>query len=170
MRMAAVCAGSHVRLPTAPRRAYAARHGGRMGTHRSTGRPQLSEPTYRLAFLVDGDILKVQVSGDVDAQPVRLAYLGEIVAIAQARNCRKVLMIDRKKGSPATPEEHGELALAFRDAASMFDRIAVVEPTAEFLPAMQHGEIHALSLDINLRIFADAGNAERWLRFGSADD
>jgi hypothetical protein len=136
--------------------------------HGTTAPP--GDPTYRLQLAVDGDTLRVQVSGEVDAQPVRLAYMGEIVATAQARHCRKILVIDRKKGRPATPDELGELALFFRESARNFERIAVVEPTAEFLPAVQHGEILARSLDINLRVFADAVSAQRWLRFGSADD
>lgn len=46
----------------------------------------------------------------------------------------------------------------------------MVEPTAEFMPAVEHGEIFARSQGINVRIFADVVSAERWVRFGSADD
>lgn len=129
-----------------------------------------AEPAYRLDCTVDGDILKARVEGDVDAQPVRVAYWREIVRTAHARQCRKLLVIDRKKGRPATPEELAELAHAFRDLADAFERIAVVEPTAEFMSAVEHGEILARSQGINVRIFADAATAERWIHFGSADD
>jgi hypothetical protein len=132
--------------------------------------PTTAEPAYRLDCTVDGDMLKARVEGEVDAQPVRLAYWREIVDTAHARQCRKLLVIDRKKSRPATPEELAELAHAFRDLAGAFERIAVVEPTAEFMSAVEHGEILARSLDINVRIFADAADAERWVRFGSADD
>jgi hypothetical protein len=141
-----------------------------MGTHSSTGKPQPSEQAYRLEFAVDGDILRVQVSGEVDAQPVRLAYWHEIVTTAQARHCRKLLVTDRKKGEPATSQELAELTHAFRELHDKFERVAVVEPTAEFMPAVEHAEIFARTLDINLRLFADAATAERWLRFGSGDD
>ena len=141
-----------------------------MGQDHSTHEQSPSGPGYRLDVAVDGDIFRVQVSGDVDAQAVRLAYWREIVATAQARHCRKLLVIDRKKGQPATPQELAELAQAFHAQADLFERVAVVEPTAAFLPAVQHGEILARTLDINVRIFADVVSAERWLRFGSADD
>lgn len=130
----------------------------------------IAEPAYRLVCTVDGDILKARVEGEVDAQPVRLAYWREIVRTARERHCRKLLVIDRKKGRPATPEELAELADAFRDLGDAFERVGVVEPTAEFLPAIEHAEIFARSLGINVRIFADARSAQRWVRFGSADD
>lgn len=127
-------------------------------------------PAYRLAWTIEDDILKARVEGDVDAQPVRLAYWGEIMRTGRERGCRRLLVIDRKKGKPATPTELAELAHAFRDQRDVFERIAVVEPTAEFMPAVEHGEIFARSLGINVRIFADVVSAERWVRFGSADD
>lgn len=141
-----------------------------MNDERSTDLPPTAEPAYRLAFAVEDDILKVQVEGDVDAQPVRLAYWREIMRTGREQGCRKLLVIDRKKGKPAAPAELAELAHAFRDQRDVFERIAVVEPTAEFMPAVEHGEIFARSLGINVRIFADAVSAERWARFGSADD
>jgi hypothetical protein len=130
----------------------------------------IAGPAYRLACMVDGDVLKVRVEGELDAQPVRLAYWREIVRTARERHCRKLLVIDRRKGRPATPEELAGLADAFRDLHDAFDRVGVVEPTAEFLPAIEHAEIFARSLGINVRVFADAVSAERWVRFGSADD
>lgn len=141
-----------------------------MNDERSKDPPPTTEPAYRLAWTIEDDILKARVEGDVDAQPVRLAYWREIVRTGRERGCRKLLVIDRKKGRPATPAELAELAHAFRDLRGLFERIAVVEPTAEFMPAVEHGEIFARSLGINVRIFADAVSAERWVRFGSADD
>jgi hypothetical protein len=146
------------------------RGGHVMNDERRSSDPSRAEPAYRLTWTVEGDLFRARVEGEVDAQPVRLAYWREIVATARARHCRTVLVVDRKKGRPATPEELGELAFAFREVGDLFERIAVVEPTAEFLPAIEHGEIHARSLGINVRIFADVGEAERWARFGSADD
>jgi len=44
---------------------------------------------YALHLVEHGDHLQVQVSGDVDAQAVRIAYWREIVAEAKARGLRK---------------------------------------------------------------------------------
>jgi hypothetical protein len=132
--------------------------------------PSPDAPAYRLAFSGTGDILRVQVSGDIDAQPVRIAYWREIVATAQARGPRKLLVLDRKKGRPADPGELAEMAALFSADAVHLDRIALVEPTTAFLQAMEHAEIQGRSAGINLRIFGDEANAERWLLFGSADD
>ncbi len=115
-------------------------------------------------------MLVARVSGGIDAQSVRMAYWREIFENARIRHCRKLLVIDRKKGTPASPEELASLAHAFVVEREYVDRIAVVEPTAEFVTSLQHGEIHARSLGINLRIFAESRSAIRWLRFGSADD
>ena len=125
---------------------------------------------YRLAFTQADGFLRVQVSGDIDAQAVRIAYWREIVATARDRSERKLLVLDRKKGQPATPDELAEMARLFSADAVHIDRVAVVEPTTTFLPAMEHAEIQGRSAGINLRIFADEASAERWLLFGSADD
>lgn len=61
-------------------------------------------------------------------------------------------------------------ARIFSAQRALFDRVAVVEPTPAFLPAIEHGEIHGQAAGINVRIFADEVDAERWLYFGSADD
>jgi hypothetical protein len=128
------------------------------------------EPNYRLAWSVEGDLFLARVEGGVDEQAFRLAYWRDIVATARARDCRKLVITDRKKQRPATPAELAELTAAFRDHHDTFERVAVVEPTAAFLPAIEHAEIQARSLGINVRIFADLAAAERWARFGSADD
>lgn len=127
-------------------------------------------PDYRLAIDVDGDILRVRVSGDIDAQPVRMAYWREIIETARARECRKLLVADRRKGRPATPDELAELAMAMQHWRDDFDRVAVIEPIAAFVPAIEHAEILGQAVGINVRIFADPTEAERWVRFGSADD
>jgi hypothetical protein len=141
------------------------------GLHR--GHPHgdaASEPDYNLAIGSEGDTLIVRVSGPIDAQRVRIAYWREIVATARARHCRKLLVIDRKKGQPATPTELAELALIFSADAQHFDRVAVVEPNPKFLPTMEHGEIFGRTAGINIRIFPERKAAEHWLHFGAAGE
>lgn len=125
---------------------------------------------YSLSLVEHGDFLQVQVHGDTDAQAVRIAYWQEIADEAKARNLRKVLVTDRRKGQPATPAELADLAMLFQHEAGNFDRVAVIEPTPAFLPAIEYAEIFGQGLGINVRIFSEPGEAERWLRYGSPDD
>jgi hypothetical protein len=125
---------------------------------------------YDLRLTPRGDHLQVNVSGDVDAQAVRIAYWRQIADEAKARGQRKLLVHDRRKGIPATPIELAELAQLLKGEAEHFDRVAVVEPTPEFLPAVEHAEIFGQAAGINVRIFIDAAQAVRWLRYGSPDD
>jgi hypothetical protein len=127
-------------------------------------------PEYRLLLKTEDDILIVQVSGEIDAQHVRIAYWTEIVAIAHAHGCRKLLVTDRKKGRPASPAELAELAQLFTEEGESFERVAVVEPTPTFVPAIENAEIFARAAGINVRIFADTKSATHWLYYGSADD
>jgi len=127
-------------------------------------------PEYTLHLVDQGDFLQVEVSGDVDAQAIRIAYWREIASEGKARGLRKILVRDRKKGHPASPAELAELAVLFHDEASHFDRVAVIEPTPEFMPAIEHAEIFGQSMGINVRVFSAHREAERWLRYGSPDD
>jgi hypothetical protein len=127
-------------------------------------------PEYALRMVEPGDFLQVEVSGDVDAQAVRIAYWREIVAAGKARGLRKLLVRDRKKGHPASPAELAELAVLFHEEAGHFDRVAVIEPTPEFMPAVEYAEIFGQGMGINVRVFSGSREAERWLRYGSPDD
>jgi hypothetical protein len=129
-----------------------------------------THPDYALQLVEHGDVLDVHVSGDVDAQNVRIAYWQDIADSGKERGIRKLLVSDRKKGPPATPAELAELAVLFQHEARHFERVAVIEPTPEFLPAVEYAEIFGQGLGINVRIFSERREAERWLRYGSPDD
>jgi hypothetical protein len=124
---------------------------------------------YALAFASDDGVLRVKVSGGEDAQAVRIAYWREIVAEGLKRQMRLLLVTDRKKGTPATPAELADLASLMAGFAPNFDKVAVVEPTAEFFSAVQHGEILGQEVGINVRVFSEVALAEQWLRFGSQE-
>jgi hypothetical protein len=127
-----------------------------------------SDKGYSLKLSTHGDVLCVQVVGDVDAQAIRLAYWNEIAAIGKERGFRKLLVVDRKKQVPATPAELAELADAMRIEREHFERVAVVEPTPAFVPAIEHAEIHGQERGINVRVFGQRDEAERWLRYGAS--
>src|SRR5262245_58598510 len=127
------------------------------------------DPGYQLRLTVSGDVLRVEGSGDSGTQPVRIAYWRQIAAEGRARGMRKLLVVDRRKGQPASPAELAELATLLKEEGRNFDRVAVIEPTPEFLPAAEYAEIYGQGQGINVRIFTDASAAERWLRYGSPD-
>jgi hypothetical protein len=127
-------------------------------------------PDYRLSWRIRGDVLQVQVSGDIDAQRIRIAYWQEIAATARSKGFRKLLVIDRKKGQPASPDDLLELARNLLVEREHFDRVAVIEPTDAFLPAIEHAEIIGREQGINVRVFGSLTSAELWLRLGSPDD
>jgi hypothetical protein len=127
-------------------------------------------PEYSLQFAERSGFLHVDVSCNVDSQPVRIAYWKALVEEAHARGLRRMLVFDRLKENPATPQQLAEMAMLFRGEASHFERIAVIERRPELLSAVEHGEILTRDLGINLRIFVDPAEAERWLRYGSPDD
>ena len=132
--------------------------------------PDTHAPGYRVHYASSSDVLLARVSGEIDAQHIRIAYWRDIAAEAIGRGLRKLLVTDRKKRIPATPAELMELAQLFREQAPFFDRVAVIEPTLEFVPLMEHAEIFGRAAGINVRIFGDPGVAERWVRYGTQDD
>jgi hypothetical protein len=117
-----------------------------------------------------GGILHFQVSGDIDSQAVRMAYWQNIAEITRQHGLRKLLITDRKKHKPASPAEVAELASMLKIYVSLVDMVAIVEPTAQFVSAMEHAEIEGRAVGMNIRVFNRAEDAERWLMYGSSDD
>lgn len=132
--------------------------------------PVSKNPQFHVAYRKQGDTLHFQVSGDVDSQAIRIAYWQEIVAITKREGLRKLLVLDRKKHTPANPEELAQLAAMMQVHRSIADLIAVVEPTAKFVSAMEHAEIEGREVGINVRIFNRIEDAERWLMYGSSNE
>jgi len=132
--------------------------------------PVSKNPEFHVAYRKQGDILHFQVSGDIDSQAIRIAYWQEIVAITQREGLRKLLVVDRKKHKPANPEELAQLVALMQIHSRVADRIAIVEPMAKFVSAMEHAEIEGREFGFNVRIFNRVEEAERWLMYGSSDD
>jgi hypothetical protein len=125
-----------------------------------------SDRNYQVTYQSRGGILRFHVKDDIDAQHIRISYWQEIVFIATQHKVRKLLVFDRKKHKPADPSELAALASIMKMHAENFDGIAIIEPTPHFMPALEHGEIHAQENGLNVRIFTDEMNAERWLLYG----
>jgi len=128
------------------------------------------DPDFKVAYRKHGEILHFRVTGDIDSQAIRIAYWQEIVAITKREGLRKLLVVDRKKHKPANPEELAQLAAMMQIHSTIADRIALVEPTAKFVSAMEHAEIEGREVGINVRIFNRIEDAERWLMYGSSDE
>lgn len=124
---------------------------------------------FKLTYRKRGDLLFFQVSGDVDSQAVRIAYWQEIAAITRTLGLRKLLVLDRKKYQPATPKELAELAGIMHGHRDVADKVAVVEPTTEFVTAVEHAEIEGLEQGINIRVFGNIQDAEHWLMYGLSE-
>ena len=132
--------------------------------------PSGSNADFHVAYRKRGDVLHFRVSGDIDSQVIRIAYWQEIVAITKREGLRKLLVVDRKKHKPANPEELAQLAAMMQIHSTIADRVAVVEPTAKFVSAMEHAEIEGREAGINVRVFNRVEDAERWLMYGSSDE
>lgn len=127
-------------------------------------------PDFHVYCRKHGDTLYFKVTGDVDSQAVRLAYWQEIVTITEQYGLRKLLVLDRKKHKPASQDELAQLAATMKIHNGLADRVAVVEPTAEFISAAEHAEIEGREVGINIRVFNSVEDAERWLMHGLSDE
>lgn len=119
---------------------------------------------HALSLRINGDILRARLASGADSHSARIACWREIVAAAHAADCRKILLIDRKRGSHVGATELAQLAMILRTDASHFDRIAVVEPASALRTTMGYGETVARALGIPVRLFDDAQHAMKWLR------
>ncbi len=122
------------------------------------------DATTALSLRADGDILRARLARSADTQSARIACWRQIVAAAHNADCRKILLIDRERGSHIGAAELAQLALLLRTEASCFDRIAVVEPASALRTTMTYGETVARALGIPVRLFDDTRRAMRWLR------
>ena len=112
--------------------------------------------------------LVADVTGPQDSLEVSVAFWGELAAEVARRGSQRLLVIDRLQGTPLDPDGMATLVGRLVGIGLEAIRIAYVEPTAEHVPAMEHGEIFAAELGFTARVFGDVGHADRWLRYGSA--
>lgn len=81
-----------------------------------------------------------------------------------------MLVLDRKKHKPASQDELVQLVAMMKIHNGIADRVAVVELTAEFVSAVEHAEIDDREVGINIRVFSNVEDAERWLMHGLSDE
>jgi len=126
-------------------------------------------PDFDVSCQRHGDTLYFKVTGDVDSREVRIAYWHKIAEIIKREGLRKILVVDREKTVPPTPEDLMQLAVAMQMYREIVDWVAIVEPTPEFLSSAEHAEIEGRIVGFNVRVFSRVEDAERWLLYGMSD-
>jgi hypothetical protein len=110
--------------------------------------------------------LFAEVTGPQDSLEVSVAFWRQLADETQRRGSAKLMVVDRLEGTPLDPEGMARLVMRMVGFGLERVRIAYVEPTAEHVPAMEHGEIFAAEMGFDARVFGDVGHADRWLRHG----
>ncbi len=111
--------------------------------------------------------LFAEVTGPQDSLEVSVAFWRRLADEVARRQATRLMVVDRLEGTPLDPAGMAMLVTRLVGFGLEQVRIAYVEPTAEHMPAMEHGEIFAQELGFTARVFGDSGHADRWLRYGS---
>lgn len=122
--------------------------------------------SWRLRFEDRTDYLYVEASGPEDSLAITMAYWREIAAECARRNTTRLLVCDRLRGEPATPEQFRRLAQSFLGSGLETVRIAFHEPVSDHLRDVEHGELAMREAGFTLRVFGGQREAEIWLRYG----
>ena len=92
--------------------------------------------SWRLRFEDRTGYLYAEVTGPEDSLAITMAYWQEIAAECSRRNAVRLLVCDRLRGEPATPDEFRQLAQAFLGMGLERVRIAFHEPVVDHLRAV----------------------------------
>jgi hypothetical protein len=122
---------------------------------------------YALELRRQGDGLRVTVSGKRTLANT-VAYWTSIVAEVAAHKPRWLFVCDRLQGHELAIDEWRSLVERMTGKGLEGIRIAHVKPSG--MDHLEYCEIFAREAGIDARAFADAGVAERWLRYGVDDD
>jgi hypothetical protein len=117
--------------------------------------------SYRIEHAVQGDVLRVTLSGAVDDANVgRLAE--DVIALNRQRRLRHVLLDVRALADRVDTFRVVELVQSY-PAESRLHRIAVLEDASQ-RQAHEFHETAALNRGYTLKHFTDAAAAEAWLK------
>jgi hypothetical protein len=136
-----------------------------MTTDNSGSNPDRS---WRLRFEDRTGYLYAEATGPEDSLAITMAYWREIAAECSRRNALCLLVCDRLRGEPATPDEFRQLAQAFLGMGLERVRIAFHEPVIDHLRDVEHGELAMREAGLTLRVFGSEREAEIWLRYGAS--
>lgn len=124
------------------------------------------DQSWRLRFEDRTDYLYVEASGPEDSLAITTAYWREISAECSRRATRRLLVCDRLRGDPATPDEFRRLAGSFIGSGLESVRIAFYEPVSDHVRDVEHGELAMREAGFTLRVFGSEREAEIWLLYG----
>ena len=127
----------------------------------------MSDADYSLEFTRQGAGLRAHVSGQRSLEST-IAYWEAILDHVQARRPRWLLVLDELRGHELSASEWRELVVKMVGRGLEGMRIAHVKPFG--LDYLEYCEIYAREAGLDARAFADTRVAERWLRYGSAED
>jgi hypothetical protein len=110
--------------------------------------------------------LLAEVSGPKGSIELSVAYWQVLAQEVARRNAHRLMVVDRLVGPSLPPEGLLEVIDRLVGSGLQDVRIAYVEPAAEHVPAMEHGQIFAAEKGFNARVFGEICAADRWLRLG----
>jgi hypothetical protein len=121
---------------------------------------------FSLRFEPRAGYLLAEVNGSRSSGEITLAYWREIAAECERIGAQRLLVADHFRGNVVTREEMLRCVHALRGSALAKLRIALYEPEAENVSALQHAELEALDVGIDFRVFGNEREAEVWLLYG----
>lgn len=119
--------------------------------------------TYTVSITPHPAGIRIEVSGESNIENT-IAYWRLIIAEAQARHPKGVLLIDHLRGEPLSAEQWKSLVAATRGQGLESIPIAHVKPHG--LQLIEHCEIYAQEAGFDARVFEDESTADLWLRHG----
>lgn len=122
--------------------------------------------SWRLRFEDRTDYLYAEASGPEDSLAITTAYWREIAAECARRGTTRLLVCDRLRGEPATPDEFRHLVESLAGSGLERVRIAFHEPVSEHVRYSEFGELAMREAGFTLRVFGSEREAEIWLRYG----
>jgi hypothetical protein len=117
---------------------------------------------YTITFEERPQYLYVLVEGENDSYEISRQFWTEIVDYLKGKEYEKVLVVERLEETVSTEDVY-RLVTEFPQMGLTGLKIAFVDEVLDRYTINQFGEIVALNLDLNGKIFNDVDRAEGWL-------
>lgn len=129
----------------------------------------MPEPTFRIDYSREGELLRAHVTGVNGTLETTLAYWMALAAELQRDPTPKALLVvDDMEGEPPPPEQLEQFVGAMVGMGFEDVRVAYVEAHAQQIPEVEYGEILAREQGFDARVFGNEVDARIWLRHGAA--
>jgi hypothetical protein len=121
-----------------------------------------SDKPYRLTFEQRPTYLHAFVEGEDDSYEISRQYWQEIADECKARKFKKVLIVEDIVESGTIAEAY-QLCSEFPQMGYLKIKVAFVDRHAEQNEENQFGELVAVNRGVNVKLFTDIDEAEKWL-------